>query len=147
MRGALAIALLVACGGDSGGNGGDDDPGPLPAPSCAAGGGGTAVAAPALRYTLADRWHEAWLASPGVADLDGDGTIELVVPRHEQLIVWHTDGTIAWRATLPGRIWSSPVTRHRRLAQGRRGPHAPGRDLRGRRLGDELPVVADRPRQ
>jgi hypothetical protein len=88
---------------------GDDDPGPLPAPSCAADGGSTTVAAPALRYTLADRWHEAWLASPSVADLDGDGTIEIVVPRHEQLIVWHTDGTIVWRATMPGRIWSSPV--------------------------------------
>ena len=65
--------------------------------------------APALVYTLKDRWQEAWLASPAVADLDGDGTRELVVPRHELLLVWHVDGTVAWKATLPGRIWSSPV--------------------------------------
>ena len=104
-----ACAVLVACGGESGPNNGDDDPGPLPAPSCDANGGGTAVAAPVVKYTLADRWHEAWLASPAVADLNGDGVVELVVPRHEQLIVWHVDGMIAWRAVLPGRIWSSPV--------------------------------------
>ena len=59
------------------------------------------MAEPQLVATLADRWHEAWLASPAVADLDGDGTREIVVPRHEQLIVWHLDGTIAWRATMP----------------------------------------------
>jgi hypothetical protein len=67
------------------------------------------VAKPTLVYTLADRYHEAWLASPAVADLDGDGVKEIVAPRHDQLIVWHADGTIAWRATMPGRIWASPV--------------------------------------
>ena len=113
MRGFLAI-LLVGCGGGVSG-----DPAPLPAPSCMAAGGGTAVARPAVVYTLADRWHEAWLASPAVADLDGDGTQEIVVPRHEQLIVWHTDNTIAWRAALPGRIWSSPVVAD--LDRGRAG--------------------------
>src|SRR5690606_22350651 len=84
---------------------------PIPPPSCdaAAGGGSMTVSAPSLVYTLADRWQEAWLASPAVADLDEDGTIEIVVPRHELLLVWHADGTIAWRATLPGRIWASPV--------------------------------------
>src|SRR5690606_36112094 len=84
---------------------------PIPPPACSAapGGGSTTVSAPSLVYTLADRWQEAWLGSPAVADLDGDGTNEIVVPRHELLLVWHADGSIAWRATLPGRIWSSPV--------------------------------------
>jgi hypothetical protein len=104
----FAIVGLVACGS---GDGGDDGPHPTPAPSCtaASGGGSTTVSAPSLVYTLADRWQEAWLASPAVADLDGDGTTEIVVPRHELLLVWHTDGTVAWRATLPGRVWASPV--------------------------------------
>jgi PQQ-like domain len=109
MRVCILVVTLVACGGESAMTNGDDDPGPLPPPSCEASGGSATVAAPALRYTLADRYQEAWLASPAVADLNADGTMEIVVPRHDQLIVWHADGSIAWRATLPGRIWSSPV--------------------------------------
>ena len=118
MRGiAGAIALvLIGCGG-SGGGGDDssgDDSTTLPPPSCEAAASGSAtVAAPTLLYTLADRWQEGWLASPAVADLDGDGTIEIVVPRHELLLVWHAGpgagGTEVWRASTPGRIWSSPV--------------------------------------
>src|SRR5688572_15158432 len=101
------LLFASACGGEAAE---EEGPGPLPPPSCqAAPGGTTAIAAPRLAYTLSDRYHEAWLASPAVADLDGDGAMELVVPRHDQLIVWRTDNTVAWRATLPGRIWSSPV--------------------------------------
>ncbi len=106
MRVGLATSLLLGCGG---GGGGDDGPNPVPAPACDSADGSTTVAAPSLVYTLADRWQEAWLASPAVADLDSDGVREIIVPRHELLIVWHTDGTVAWRATLPGRIWASPV--------------------------------------
>jgi hypothetical protein len=103
----MLFVLLAACGGSDG----DDGPHPTPAPSCTAatGGGSTTVAAPNLVYTLADRYQEAWLGSPAVADLDGNGSMEIIVPRHELLLVWHTDGTVAWRATLPGRIWASPV--------------------------------------
>ncbi len=86
----------------------------MPAPACSPATSGTAtVAAPALAYTLADRYQEAWLGSPAVADLDGDGTMEIIVPRHELLLVWHTapggGGSVVWRQTMPGRIWSSPV--------------------------------------
>ncbi|MEO8700236.1 MAG: VCBS repeat-containing protein, partial [Kofleriaceae bacterium] len=109
----LCVAVVAACGGPGDETGDDDDddgPGPLPPPSCMAASAGSAtIAAPTLAYTLSDRFHEAWLASPAVADLDGDGTMEIVAPRDAQLIVWHADNTIAWRATLPGRIWSSPV--------------------------------------
>ena len=106
-RGMLLVVICSACGSD----GGDDGPNPTPAPSCTAvsGGGTQTVSAPTVVYTLYDRWQEAWLGSPAVADLDVDGTQEIIVPRHELLLVWHTDGTVAWRATLPGRIWSSPV--------------------------------------
>ena len=107
---AFTAVLAVACGGDGGG---DDDPLPLPTPSCAPASAGTAeVAEPVLAYTIADRWHEGWLASPAVADLDGDGSAELVIPRDELLVVWRIEGGApveAWRATTGGRIWSSPV--------------------------------------
>lgn len=102
--------MVLGCGGSGDPDDPGPGPGPLPPPSCAPATGGSAtVAEPQLLATLADRWHEAWLASPAVADLDGDGTREIVVPRHEQLLVWHLDGTVAWRATMPGRIWASPV--------------------------------------
>ena len=113
LRSTLAVAAaLGAC--DGGDGGGDGPPLPLPSPSCAPApaGGSTTVAAPALVYTLADRWHEGWLASPAVADLDGDGATELIVARDELLLVWHVGGptgTVAWRASTGGRIWSSPV--------------------------------------
>lgn len=107
MRALACVLVLAACGGDDGGDQGG--PGPLPAPSCASAGGGTTIAAPALIATLADRFHEAWLGSAAVADLDGDGTMEIVVPRHDRLIAWHVDGAVAWVAVLPGRIWASPV--------------------------------------
>jgi len=81
----------------------------LPAPACDAAGGSATVAAPNLLYTLSDRYQEAWLGSPAIADLDGDGTNEIIVPRGDLLIVWRADNTVAWRAQLPGRIWSSPV--------------------------------------
>jgi hypothetical protein len=84
---------------------------PLPAASCEAvsGGGSETVAEPELIATLFERWHEAWLASPAVADLDADGTNEIIVPRDSLLSVFHLDGTIVAQHEMPGRIWSSPV--------------------------------------
>ena len=82
-----------------------------PTTTCAAadGGGTQTVAEPTLKATLFDRWHEAWLGSPAVADLDEDGTREIIVARDELLMIWHLDGTVVGRHQLPGRIWSSPV--------------------------------------
>ena len=113
MRRVLCLLVIVGSGCGGGGDGDDDGPPlPLPSPSCeaASGGGAATVAAPALVYTLFDRWHEGWLASPAVADLDGDGTPEIIAPRDELLLVWHaSDGAVVWRASTGGRIWSSPV--------------------------------------
>jgi hypothetical protein len=85
----------------------------LPAPSCAAatGGGARVAMAPTVLVTLKDRWNESWLASPAVADLDGDGTREIVIARAGKLIVYRPDGSIAWSFDVPGsgRIWASPV--------------------------------------
>tara|TARA_R110002096_G_scaffold436051_2_gene666322 strand:+ start:67687 stop:69372 length:1686 start_codon:yes stop_codon:yes gene_type:complete len=107
---------LAACGGDGDGTKtvGDlpDAGGPItpPAASCAAGENATAEASePQLLTSISDRWHEGWLASPAIADLDGDGTAEIVVARADRLSVWHSDGTLVWQAEVDGRIWTSPI--------------------------------------
>ncbi len=111
----LGLIVLASCSGGPTGPGMlDDTPYPLTPPACAAVAGGSAtVAAPVLTHTIADRWHEGWLASPAVADLDDDGTPEVVLPRDELLVVWNLDGaggaTERWRAETGGRIWASPV--------------------------------------
>src|SRR5262249_39351065 len=110
----LALALCH-CGGNSGPDGPKDVPGgqnPLPpAASCATAPNGSAtVAAPELRLSLADRWEEACLSSPAVADLDGDATNEIIAARDGVLDVWNADGSLKWRFVADtGRIWSSPI--------------------------------------
>ncbi len=126
LLGLVSAALIgVSCkGGESSGGGGSSASsstgpvqtgagtgGPLPpAPSCKAADKGSAVVEkPTLLLTLKDRWHEAWLGSPAVADLDGDGAMEIIVPRDERLEVWGADGALRWSHNAKGRIWSSPV--------------------------------------
>lgn len=105
----LAAWTLAACGGPAPSI--EDGSVPLPPPSCApAEGGSTTVAAPEPIAELSDRWHEAWLGSPAVVDLDGDGTREILAPRGGLLLGWHLDGEIVLRyETGAGRIWASPV--------------------------------------
>jgi hypothetical protein len=88
---------------------GSDPVDPLPAASCEDDGGSNEVSEPELVATLFDRWHEAWLGSPAVADLDDDGENEIIVPRDDTLLVWHLDGSVVHRFELPGRIWAPPV--------------------------------------
>ncbi|MBI3804732.1 MAG: VCBS repeat-containing protein [Nitrospirae bacterium] len=81
--------------------------------------GAEPVRAPQLRQTLAGG-EEGWLSSPAVADLDGDGKMEIIAARDGLLFVWHADGTLFWKAThglaaqpspthVSGRIWGPPV--------------------------------------
>jgi hypothetical protein len=124
--GVLALWCSAGCGGGTGGavdggGGGHDaqrpDVGPVdayvpppPPASCDEGTTPTATTAlPTLAAMLSDRWHEAWLASPAVADLDGDGENEIIAPRDELVLGWHLDGTIVFRAETGGRVWASPV--------------------------------------
>lgn len=83
-----------------------------PPASCApaAGGGKQTLETPTVLVALADRYQEGWLASPAVADLDGDGKAEVIVPREGLVVAWNPDGTVKWRFdTQEGRIWASPV--------------------------------------
>jgi hypothetical protein len=91
-----------------------------PPPSCAAAtkGSSGAVQAPVLRATLAGSWDENWLASPALVDVDRDGTLDIVAPRHSVLYVYSGQGTLLWqtafgygKATSPEhgsvRMWPS----------------------------------------
>lgn len=86
----------------------------------AAGGSSGEVQAPTLRMTLPASWDENWLASPAVADLDGDGAMEIVAARHSVLYAWSAAGELLWRAAWGhsasdaddhggSRMWASPV--------------------------------------
>jgi len=114
MRFLLIAALALGCGGDSKNDpAANDDGGPIepPAATCneAAGGGSADVAAPMLALELEDSWHEGWLASPAVADLDGDGDAEIIAARAERVVVWDSGGDVVKTLDVDGRIWSSPV--------------------------------------
>ena len=78
------------------------------------------VQAPVLRQTLPASWDENWLASPAVADLDNDGSPEIIAARHSVLYVWDSTGALVWRAAWNhnasdpedhggSRMWASPV--------------------------------------
>ena len=109
--GAAGSGATAGQAGSGGGATGGSSGGPLPAPSCEpAAGGSDVVQEPTLLATLFDSWHEAWLGSPAVADLDGDGTNEVIVPRGNLLLAWHLDGSVVLRLeTDGGRIWASPI--------------------------------------
>lgn len=78
-------------------DGGDDDTTPVP-PVCQDAGGGTTVQTPVLRLTLPASWDENWFASPGIFDLDADGSPEIVAARHSVLYVWTAAGDLLWLA-------------------------------------------------
>jgi hypothetical protein len=69
------------------------------ASSCIAATSGSSgpVQAPVLSKTLPGSWDENWLASPSVADINGDGRMEIIAPRHSVLYVWKDDGTLLWK--------------------------------------------------
>lgn len=136
-----ALAAVSSCSGsDDGGGGGAGDGGtgaggtggrtgtgatgggepiPPPAPACSAadGGGTDVVAAPVEIGRYAEGWSEAWSGSPAIADLDGDGTPELVMARADEVIAIHADGTLVFSAPVEGRCWSSAIVADLRASE------------------------------
>ncbi|MFW5741037.1 MAG: FG-GAP repeat domain-containing protein, partial [Myxococcota bacterium] len=112
-------------GGSSGGGAtGGSSGGPVTPPpaTCEPAGSGTSgdVQAPALRATLPASWDENWFASPALADLDGDGALDIIAARHSVLYAWKADGTALWQTAWAhsasnspehgsSRMWASPV--------------------------------------
>ena len=128
---AAGCVLFFACGSDDESSGpiagtnpdgsttnpdGSVDPGAdgstttPPVASCAAAGGTATVAAPTILIKLADDGEESWLASPGVADIDGDGKLDIVVARGGGVFAYRADGTRIFAFdTGKDRIWASPA--------------------------------------
>lgn len=108
-----AVLTAAACGGGGGSSPRLPDAGdPIepPAAACEAGEGGSqTVSTPTLAGTIVDRFHEGWLGSPAVVDIDDDGSVEIVLARSGRLSVWHADGSEQWRADVDSRIWASPI--------------------------------------
>ncbi len=107
---SLVPSLAAGCGSSSNVPQLESHPVPAPGPSCAASstGGSTTIAAPVLEAELAGQ-GEGWLGSPAVADLDGDGTPEIVLGRAGHVYAWRTVGGLAFEADVDGRVWASPV--------------------------------------
>ncbi len=92
------------------GVGGDGGAATALAPRCDATASGTStVQKPELLIKLADRYHEGWLASPAVADLNGDGTNEIIILRAERVESYGPKGNLLWTYSFTGRAWASPI--------------------------------------
>jgi len=102
--GLVLLGAMAACSdeGKPTHPGGD---GSIPAASCQAAGGAATVNPPVLALVYKDRWHEGWLASPAVADLDGDGKAEVIAARHGVVNVWDaSSATLRFAKEVSGRI-------------------------------------------
>ncbi|MBN2191401.1 MAG: VCBS repeat-containing protein, partial [Polyangiaceae bacterium] len=107
--GSAGIGGASGSGGATGGEGGAGAP-ITPPPSCAPAetGASGAVQAPVLRATLSGSWDENWFASPALVDVDGDGALDIVAPRHSVLYVYRGDGTPLWQTAWASSASSSP---------------------------------------
>jgi hypothetical protein len=107
----VSLACSPQSGSDDASDAGETGSEPPSAASCdPADPDGSAVAEPELLVRLADRWQEGWLSAPAVADLDGDGTMEIIAARSGLVQVWDPAGNLLWSYdTGTGRIWASPI--------------------------------------
>src|SRR5688572_14430729 len=93
----IGIASLLACGDDAGGSSGSsggttlEDGGVVPTSTCKSEGGSAPVAAPKHVRNI-KTGETGWFAAPAVADLDGDGKMEIIAALYSTF-VFSADGT------------------------------------------------------
>jgi hypothetical protein len=88
----------------------EGSPNSRPGASCdpAASGSSGEVQAPLLRQTLPGSWDENWLASPSLVDINDDGTLDIVAPRHSVLYAYSGDGKLLWQTAFGHSASDSP---------------------------------------
>ena len=53
---------------------------------------------------------DGFFASPAVADINGDGTKDIIAPSYDHTVyAWSRTGSLLWRRFLEDTLWSSPV--------------------------------------
>lgn len=127
----LCPLFVLACGDNQAGDESKaeaGDPIEPPPPSCspAPAGSSGVVQAPVLRTTLPGSWDENWLASPALVDVDGDGKLDIVAPRHSVLYVYNSDGQPLWQTA-----WASSASNTPEHGSVRMWPSAAVGDLDG----------------
>lgn len=72
-----------------------------------------AIPAPTLKWQRGgcfSSWCQTgWYASPAVADLEGDGTKEVIWGSYDLVALNGADGTLKWRAANASRVWPGVV--------------------------------------
>jgi FG-GAP-like repeat len=128
---ALLCQLVLSGCGDTGGKATgpgktepvEGTPTQPPPPSCQAAPAAKSVQVqvPVLRATLPGSWDENWLASPGLVDINSDGNLDIVAPRHSVLYVYEGNGNLLFQTAFASnasnseehgevRMWPSAVT-------------------------------------
>ena len=127
----LVAAISLASGGSSSAT----DFGAAARAGCAAANGTAAVAAPRFVRTIATG-ETGWFASPGLVDLNGDGSLEIVAPFYSTF-VFDAEGSSARQGD--GDEGSRLRTRSRCRPRRRQGARDRRRRQRGNRRGVRAP--------
>jgi hypothetical protein len=135
--GALAVAVVVACGSSGGSNGGTsgdagDDGGSssggsgsgsggpreggtvlpdgsvTPTAACKSAGGTAAVQKPSFLFNIA-AGETGWFSSPAIVDLAGDGKKEIVAPLYSTFVFDSSGKQIAKGTSSQGRVYAPGV--------------------------------------